>query len=410
MTSTSVLERAATNQDDNYAESTINPSSQSSKQPSTGNATPTRSTMSPSPNNKPIKVDQWLKHCPIVDESQSCDELVVLFRKNKDVDCAVVCNELRQPIGLLMRYRFFRVVGSLYGMSLFGHRSIGEIMDSTPLTADLDMELQHLIDQSLSRDEATFYDAVILTKHGKFAGIITVDDLLHASQLLQKEAVSSQVRTVRATEVLVEHIHGSVNKLVETTTDTQVCSDRIAEIADKGRADVGEMLKLFTMWSSIALKQEAAIDELTQRNAAANGIIRLIVQLAEQCNLLAVNATIEAARAGEHGRGFAVVADEIRHLSDQTKQSASQITKQLQSMSEAVGSVTSLVHEGKLGADQGFVQVKRTEDMFAQLWSASTMNHEAATRLKQASQEASDISSDIRNEFTKLVTQLQSNR
>ncbi|MBO9600271.1 MAG: hypothetical protein J7559_20940, partial [Cohnella sp.] len=109
---------------------------------------------------------------------------------------------------------------------------------------------------------------------------------------------------------------------------------------------------------------------------------------------------------GQHGKGFGVVADEIRGLADQTKQSAVQITRQLHAMTAAVNGAASLVREGKEGADRGFVQVKRTEDTFSQLWQTSERNHEAAVRLIDACAEAKDISTRIRSEFSKLMNQL----
>jgi len=355
---------------------------------------------------EPIVITEWMKSCPTVMSDQVCDDLVTLFRHNKEADSVVVCDERGLPIGLVMRHRFFRMLGSTFGISLFGHKSIALLMDDRPLMANIDIQPWQLIDRALKRDEMTFYDSVLLTDRGKLAGIVSVNDLLQMSRLLQKEATGKQVRTVRDTESMIGFVHASIDRVAETTHDTQLLSDRIAEMTDRGRQELEDMLSLFKMWSDIAVRQEKAIAELTDRTKAADGIIKLIADLADQCNLLAVNASIEAARAGEHGRGFGVVADEVRGLADQTKQSAVQITRQLQAMTAAVNSAATLIYEGKQGADRGFVQVKRTEDTFSQLWQTSEQNHEAAIRLIEACTEARNISLRIRSEFGKLVNQL----
>jgi methyl-accepting chemotaxis protein len=358
---------------------------------------------------QPVVVRDWMRGCPVINDQQQSDDLVTLFRQKKQYECVVVCaDENHRPIGLVMRNRFFRLLGSLYGMSLFGHKSIAALMDVKPLVAELSTPPQELIDRALSRDEATFYDAVLLTNQGRFVGILTVNDLLNISRLLQREAVSRQMRTIRDTELMITNIHESVAKVSETTSDTQVCSERISEVTDQGRVDLEGMLQLFKLWSANADRQEQAVIQLTERTTAVDGIIRLIADLADQCNLLAVNATIEAARAGEHGKGFGVVANEIRTLADQTKQSARQITGLIKSMKEAVIGAAALVGEGKMGADKGFVQVRKTEDTFAQLWSSSELNFEAASRLSAASREAKEISNEIRKEFQKLSNQLNS--
>jgi methyl-accepting chemotaxis protein len=356
---------------------------------------------------QPIVVNDWMKSCPVISPAQQSDGLVTLFRRSKQLDCVAVCDDGYHPIGLIMKDRFFRLLGSLYGMSLFGNRPISDLMDPLPLTAELSIEPQELIDRALSRGAETFYDAVLLTDNGKFVGILTVNDLLNISRLLQREAVSRQIRTIRDTESMIANIHESVTKVTETTNDTQACSERIAEITDQGRSELEGMLQLFKQWSANAERQEKAVIQLTERTSAADKIIKLIAELADQCNLLAVNATIEAARAGEQGKGFGVVAHEIRTLADQTKQSASQIKGIILSMTEAVQSAASLVGEGKRGADKGFSHVKKTEDTFAQLWNSSELNHEAASRLMIASREAKEISSEIQKEFQKLVNQMK---
>ena len=97
---------------------------------------------------------------------------------------------------------------------------------------------------------------------------------------------------------------------------------------------------------------------------------------------------------------------QLNQFEEQNKDTIFQINGLIQSMMEAVQSAASLVGEGKRGADKGFSHVKKTEDTFAQLWSSSELNHEAASRLMIASSEAKEISTEIQKEFQKLVNQM----
>jgi len=353
-----------------------------------------------------VSVKDWIKSCPVVSATQLCEELVDLFRRRSNVECVVACDEANRPIGLVMKDRFFRLLGSLYGMSLFGLRPISALMDAAPLAADLSTSPQELIDRALSRAEESFYDAVIVTDEGRFAGILTVNDLLNLSRLLQREAIDRQVRTIRDTETMIASIHGSVARVADAAEEVNDCSGRIAETTERGRSELGQMMELFRLWSNNASKQENAAVQLTERTSSAEGILRLIAELADQCNLLAVNAAIEAARAGEHGRGFGIVAGEIRSLADQTKKSAARITDLIQSMGEAVRLCASLAGEGKTGADEGVHQVRNAEETFARLWTSSERNRQAAERLASASRDASAASSDASREFRKLTAQI----
>ena len=357
---------------------------------------------------QPVTVKDWARSCPTIAPNQRSNDLVDLFRRQKQFECVVVCDEAKRPLGLIMKDRFFRSLGTLYGPSVYGKKPVSVLMDKAPMIADLSIDPQELIDRALSRAEETFYDAVLLTDNGKLAGVLTVNDLLNVSRLLQREAVSRQTRTLGDTEAMIEDIYVSVERVANATNETKECSERIGEITDLGRRQLGEMLDLFKLWSANADKQEKAAVQLTERTSAVDGIVRLIADLADQCNLLAVNAAIEAARAGVHGRGFGVVAGEIRALADQTKRSAGQIAGQIKSMTEAVKLSSGLAGEGKLGADKGMYSVKKTEDTLAQLWSSSELNQEAAELLLSASASAKNRSEEARDEIRKLVGQMNS--
>lgn len=373
-----------------------------------------------------VALSDWIRSCPQVAPEQTCGEIAELFRRREDLECVAVVpgaggsetagrkdaqrgqggTEAGVPVGIVMRHRFFKLVGSLYGMPLFADKPVTKLMDAGAMIAETDLSPQELIDRAMSRDEERLYDAVLMTRGGKFAGILTVSDLLQLSRMLQREFAGRQMATVRGAERMLRDIRISVDRLASEASASRAGSLEIAELAEHGREDMAGMLELFRLWTASAERQARSVDDLLARVSDTVGIAKMISQLADQCNLLAINAQIEAARAGTQGLGFAVVAQEVRQLADQTKSQAGQINAQLSGMAEAAAEAAAHVREGKEGADRGLLQVKRTEETFGRLWTGSSDNVKGTERLAEASREASAVSEQVAAQVAKLAAQM----
>jgi methyl-accepting chemotaxis protein len=173
----------------------------------------------------------------------------------------------------------------------------------------------------------------------------------------------------------------------------------IAEHAHLAAKNAGESLELSSNGAGIAQKAAVEIEhiahafedtavsvnKLGERSQLINGIARSISEIAEQTNLLALNAAIEAARAGEQGRGFAVVADEVRKLAERTTTATKEISSVIASIQEDTTSTISKSKSGSALAHEGAELARQAAE------SLSHINHSSQAMLDKSASIASAI-------------------
>jgi methyl-accepting chemotaxis protein len=174
-----------------------------------------------------------------------------------------------------------------------------------------------------------------------------------------------QVRAVEAITRSGDGVAGAARTGAERADDTLRAAAHARDVVETGtEAAAGASAAMDAVRAAVEEATDA-IRSLGARSERVGGIAGTITDLAEQTNLLALNAAIEAARAGEHGKGFAVVADEVRSLAERSSSAAAHVGALIREIQADTARTVELVEEGARRSDDGVATVREAADAFA---------------------------------------------
>ncbi|MCL6264193.1 methyl-accepting chemotaxis protein [Craterilacuibacter sp. RT1T] len=213
-----------------------------------------------------------------------------------------------------------------------------------------------------------------------------------ADQVADNSSRQSEGATAMAASV--EEMTVSISHISDSAQDAQQISTRSNQLSGQGGEVLGQAIAEMTHIGSMVDQAAGSITELVGKTQNIANIMQVIKDIADQTNLLALNAAIEAARAGEAGRGFAVVADEVRKLSERTAQATQEIAGMIDeirhSSNTSQGSMNEAVERVKLGrelAEEGGKAIGLIRDSSAQVVAAVEDISHALREQGMASQE-----------------------
>jgi len=164
-------------------------------------------------------------------------------------------------------------------------------------------------------------------------------------------------------------------------------AQRSAQVSQTGKKSVDETIAAMNRIREQMESVAESIVRLSEQSQTVGEIIATVNDLADQSNLLAVNAAIEAAKAGEHGKGFAVVAQEVRSLAEQSKQATAQVRAILTDIQKATSAAVMATEQGTKAVDAGVKQSTEAGESIRALADSSAEAAQAATQIAASSQQ-----------------------
>ncbi|GAB2897230.1 methyl-accepting chemotaxis protein [Microvirgula curvata] len=296
-------------------------------------------------------------------------------------------------MALALSWLFARRVTTRLGQTIVAAQAISSGELHTTLPASSRDEVGKLIDAMAGMQISL---RAIIKQISQSAGQLahTAHSMTEQMERLE-QASSSANESTSSAAAAIEQLSVSIDHVSANARETEIDSRGVAELAQQGRTTAHDVSANILSISGEISAASTQVESLAERTRNISGIADTIRDIADQTNLLALNAAIEAARAGEAGRGFAVVADEVRKLAERTALATNEIStiiqavvKETATVSEVMDHVNPMVVAGvtqvnQLTASLGDIddRMERALERFRNVAEAVTEQSQAGTNL-----------------------------
>jgi methyl-accepting chemotaxis protein len=232
---------------------------------------------------------------------------------------------------------------------------------------------------------------------------------LSASSEEMSSITTQTSETIQTQRAETEQVATAMNEMTATVQDVAVNINHTASAADDAyeQTQQGSQIvqRAITQINKLAQQVESSsrtINDLEQHSEAINTVLDVIKGIADQTNLLALNAAIEAARAGEQGRGFAVVADEVRTLAGRTRQSTDEINDMIEKLQTGSRQAVTVMDQSRQEAKSAVEFATQTGTALATITKAVEKINEMSTQIASAAEEQGSVAEEINQNIVKI--------
>jgi methyl-accepting chemotaxis protein len=245
--------------------------------------------------------------------------------------------------------------------------------------------------------------AGVLTKSGSQISELALQqkqaaETTASSSNLILDSVTCTVSSVQQTVELAASLTAGLNGMADEITSSIKKSEVLQQTANNGMAAIDNAVVMLSNIKETAILTQSSASDLDKKAKEIDNIISVIRSVAEQTNLLSLNASIEAARAGEHGRGFAVVAEEIRKLAEESRVALGEITAILTNMFSHQQAVDNLV----VKIDDGVLIVNKSKQYYQDIMEELTATASSLASVNELSAKQLEYTESVNNAMDEI--------
>lgn len=207
--------------------------------------------------------------------------------------------------------------------------------------------------------------------------------------------VSQQQQDTTQLATAITEMATTVRDVAQNANEAATATQQANDVASNGRQEVNCTVASIKQLAQSVVQAADVIQELNGHSNSIGNVLHVITGIAEQTNLLALNAAIEAARAGEQGRGFAVVADEVRSLAKRTQDSTQEIQETIKSLRKSTDDAVSAMEDSRAQAGIGVEQADKTRVSLEQIIDAVSTITDMTSLIACASEEQRVVAEEI---------------
>jgi methyl-accepting chemotaxis protein len=243
---------------------------------------------------------------------------------------------------------------------------------------------------------------IIQSLSGTADHVASASEEISSSAEQQAQSASTQKDQTTQVATALQEMNVTVQQVSENSSKASDASRKAAETARHGGAIVDETLAKMQVIAASVRSTAGRVEELGKSSDQIGRIIGVINDIADQTNLLALNAAIEAARAGEQGRGFAVVADEVRKLAERTTTATKEIAQMIQTVQQETKQAVGAMEEGTRQVEEGVATTNKAGEALREIIQMSEQVGDMIAQIATAATEQSSATDEINRSMEQI--------